>query len=139
MNREIGKYRGKRKDNGEWAYGYLVFVDEKFFIIEHGCYTSTYRRWDIALSYDYFIEIDPETVGEPIGLHDKNSKRELYDGDRVVIGSDRGILVWDEFDLCWSLQLDNNEGDLQAICRFYTSEEIENIEYIGNIHEEVKP
>ena len=68
------------------------------------------------------------------GLKDKNGKRDLYEGDRVVIGNERGVLVWDEYDICWAIQLDSDDS-YQSICRYYTGEEINNTEYLGNIHD----
>jgi len=128
--------RGKTK-KGEWVYGYFLRTEEGCRIIDDDCCDE-----DIGCAFDIdkpsigagVHEVIPETVGEFADLHDKKAKRDLYSGDRVVIGKDRGVLVWDEFDLCWSLQI--ADGEYQSICRFYSSEEIDNTEYLGNIHEE---
>jgi len=59
MSREH-KFRGKRIDNGEWVYGYY--------------YHSTINGRDYIADYveTRSEEVDPETVGEYTGLHDKN-------------------------------------------------------------------
>lgn len=69
------KFRGKRLDNGEWVYGYLVkygFVGkEKYYIVPS--YAS-------AL---YAFEVDPATVGQL--LHKLPDGTEVYKGDILHI------------------------------------------------------
>ena len=61
--REI-KFRGKRIDNGDWFYGNLdqfKHMDGKKFI---DVYTIS------GQNHDSFIhEVDPETIGQFIGVH----------------------------------------------------------------------
>ncbi len=68
-------FRGKRKDNGEWFYGYLVHQTEyygdscdNYHIIAEG-----------EFDYDEYRseEVIPETVGQYTGLHDNTKWEEL--------------------------------------------------------------
>ena len=78
MRENMGLYRGKRKDNGEWVEGGIVVNGDYVAIVQY----SDYHGW-----HD-FIEVIPETVGECSGLPDKNGKL-IFEGD--VCLCDRNI------------------------------------------------
>lgn len=64
-------FRGKRKDNGEWVEGNLVYSQTT----TRGVITEIYT---LEMTY----EVIPETVGQCTGLEDKNGKM-IFEGDIV--------------------------------------------------------
>lgn len=90
------KFRGKRIDNGEWKYGYYVYVNDKHYIFKEHVW------WEVI----------PETAGQYTGLKDRNGK-EAYEKDRVRGTIDGELhewaIEWEETDAyCgWSIGLDN--------------------------------
>lgn len=70
MNREI-YFRGKREDTGEWIYGSLCVNPYETSIMDLS--DVTYGRYDV----------DPDTVGQYIGLRDRDQIR-IYEGDIIA-------------------------------------------------------
>lgn len=100
----IAKYRAKRIDNGEWVYGDKVEIkypddykiqERRVFIVD----AMSFQRREIHEDGFYYLlscleqfcpEVDPETVGQWIGLQDKDGT-DIYQDDIVLIKFDE---VW---------------------------------------------
>jgi len=75
--REI-KFRGKRKDNGEWVYGYYYKnpYNQKVYIIDLKD-SGIFPVGNIIPGIVGYHEVFPETVGQYTGLKDKAKWEEL--------------------------------------------------------------
>lgn len=120
--REI-KFRGKRLDNGEWLYGYLIRLHGIPYIYP----SPANNRWT---SY----EVDPDTVGQFTGLLDKNGK-EIYEGDIIserLKGhrkyQDAYQVMFVDYQWCGK----NGYGSCTSLSLFA---DFHDIKVIGNIHD----
>lgn len=118
------KFRGKSLSTGEWVYGYYVYCAREVTIdtpiMEHRIYT---------IGGSYFV-VDPKTVGQYIGIKDKNGTEIYYgmfckwqNGGGVVTMSHNGMWCfkdgsfhtpfWKLIDYKWEFEVvDTDNPDL---------------------------
>lgn len=120
MNREI-KFRGKTY-NGKWIYGYCYKVKSLF---------DQQFNWFIRNEYQTDNMIIPETLGQYVGLKDKNGV-EVYEGDKVMFDykwtkpDEIGVVTWNK---------DTASFQIKGHIPSSSMKHLDRMKVIGNIYE----
>lgn len=113
-------FRGKRKDNGEWAYGSL-FAEYKRVEITRGTCNNVGIEG---------VDVIPETVGQYTGLTDKNGKK-IFEGDILNCSSFSGINDFKNCAVKWCDLFLSFRSDKHSLSGDFRQD----YEVIGNIHD----
>lgn len=99
-------YRAKRKDNGEWVCGNLIYkqasVGDSILAL-----IVCSAEWDESTGFYHLCNVHhviPETIGQSTGMWDKN-KTTIFEGDIINFGiNQRPMYVqFNEETLAWEL------------------------------------
>lgn len=123
-------FTGKRVDNGEWVEGFYVFVPE------HHKPEMSRKSYIVSVNNGLYFEVYPETVGQYIGVTDKNGKK-IFEGNIIKDKELPRIYMIDFHEKFLHYSLFYYDKELKNIyyCGIVHKNDGESIEVIGNIHD----
>ena len=128
------QYRGQRKDNGKWVYGFYVQRSHKDCCVYHYIYTGFYFEDEEREGTELEIyEVVPETVGQETGKLDKTGAK-TYIGQRLKNDSGREYkIVWvDLMAAVWFVEVEQPykkyTAEVISVCTIHDKEEQKDVQ-----------
>ncbi len=113
-------YRGIRKDNNEWVYGFLIIHHSKTYI----CFDKVV---DISGGVLEQVEVIPETVSKYIGIDDRNGDM-IWENSIVIYQDEYGKISWHNDEAMFVVEFDTWFTDFDHL---YGKE----LEVVGSVFE----
>ncbi len=123
-------FRGKRKDNGEWVYGWLGHLhchNPQAKTIESIYFTEITEDHNDKMN----IIVDYKTVGQYTGRNIGEQK--VFEGDILQNGTGVYIVCWDEKFLQWHVV--NKKGNGCFNLNALLTDKKRPCKLIGNVHD----
>lgn len=128
MRKNIGLYKGKRTDGEGWVCGYLS--TKTICVPDNVHFGYVIQKPSAGLYQNEWFEVDKDTIGEYIGVWDKNSIG-IFEGDLVEYrGEVFEVKYIDGF-----AAFDLRSVDNMRLAPRITPNTLAYIEVIGNIHD----
>lgn len=129
-------FRGKRVDNGKWVFGSYAFAPKRKGAFGQIISDLDQEKHYIVSKTDYeYWEVCPETVGQFIGLTDKNGKK-IFEGDIIKDNGPRIYMIGYNEELMKYAFLYYHKELKNIYCGGFVSKtDGKSIEVIGNIHD----